>query len=367
MEEHITHVGMDVHKAKIMVGYLTGGAKEPEIFEVENTPRGVGKLIRRLRSTHGEVESCYEAGPCGYALYRELKKAGIKCNVVAPSLIPKGSGDKVKTDRRDARHLAMYQRSGILHYVAVPGEAAESVRDLARLRESIQHDVVALRHRLSKQLLRNGRVYPGKAWSLAHERWMVAQRFGEEESQYVYEEDRGRLEYLLQRRDVVEKRILGLAGTERYKKDVDALRCLRGFDTLNSMMLLAELVDVRRFPDGAHLAGYLGMGCYESSSGGHEYRGSITKTGNSHARRILVEAAHPYMHRPSLTGRVKERLKDQPARTVALAWEAQQRLHKRYWCLVNKGKPHQVATVAVARELCGVICAILKAPAERFN
>jgi transposase len=355
-------VGMDVHKEFITVSVLEGDHERPRpAVTIPNEPLKVRRLFGRMKA-EGEVRSCYEAGSCGYEVYRQLVGMGLSCEVIAPGLIPVRSGDRVKTDRRDAEKLARLLRAGELTSIRVPSEVEEALRDLCRCREDVREDVIRQRHRLLKFLLRHGRIYgEGKHWTLAHWRWLRAQSFEEPLVQMVFVEYLSHLESTLGRLRALDQELGAVAEREPYKARVAHLRCLRGIDTLSAVMLLAEVCDFRRFEHPRELMAFLGLIPSEHSSGGKVRRGSITKTGNSHARRVLVEAAWHYRHPPRRSGKVIARWKDQPGEIVAHAYKAQERLHRRYFRLVSRGKPSPVAAVAVARELCGFVWAIARA------
>jgi transposase len=364
-------VGMDVHKERIAVSVLPEGAREPRpVVMIANTPGEIRKLFTRLRK-EGEIRACYEAGSCGYEVYRLLVAldggAGdIHCEVIAPSLIPVKAGDRVKTDRRDAEKLARLYRAGELTSIRVPTEAQEALRDLVRCREDLREAATAERHQLLKFLLRHGRVFTGtkKHWSLAHWAWLRQQRFDDATLQVVFGQYLARLESTIGRLETVDKEIGRVAETAPYKAAVGRLRCLRGIDTLSAVGLIAEIYDFKRFGRASEFMAFVGLVPSERSSGSKQRRGSITKTGNSHARRLLVEAAWHY-RRParlrSLT--MRRRWESQAPGIVAHAQLAQERLHRRFTRLTSRGKASQVAVTAVARELCGFVWAIGRADA----
>jgi len=355
-------VGMDVHKEMISVAVFEGSRAEGRpAVTISNEPGRIRKLFSKLRR-EGEVRACYEAGSCGYEVYRQLAVLGIGCDVVAPGLIPVRVGDRVKTDRRDATKLARLLRAGELTSIRVPSAAEEALRDLIRCREDAREDVLRQRHHVLKFLLRHGRIFSEtRHWTLAHWKWLRAQRFDEPLAQVVFTEYRTTLEKTLARVTVLDQQIALLANDRPYKALVSRLRCLRGIDTLSAMALVAEICDFSRFEHPRELMAYLGLVPSERSSGGKHRRGSITKTGNGHARRVFVEAAWHYRHAPARSATLKVRWKDQPPSVVDHAYKAQERLHRRYQRLTSRGKPSQVAIVAVARELCGFVWAIARA------
>ena len=357
MADAISHVGLDVHQAEIAVALLPPGGQQPEEFRVGGDARGVGKLIRRLRKQEGRVECAYEAGPCGYALQRQFEESGIACVVVAPSLIPVKPGERIKTDRRDARKLAEQLRAGMLTAVCAPSEAQEAVRDLCRCREAAREDLMRARHRLSKMLLRRGRVYrAGKNWTQKHRRWLLSLVWEHEAERVVFGDYLGAIEQLEERLRGLDAALETQSGVAPYRDPVGWLRCFRGVDTVNAMTIVAELYDAVRFRSPRQLMAYLGMVPSEYSTGGKRRQGAITKSGNRHVRRALVNAAWHYRHRPAVGRTLRVRRQGQPAPIVALADRAQQRLHRRFFhLLLRRGKPPQKAVVAVARELVGFL------------
>ena len=357
----VLHVGLDVHKDSISVAILEGDLREGRpTLTVPNDPKQLRRLFERLRK-EGEVRACYEAGSCGYEVHRLLASMSIACDVVAPSLIPVRAGDRIKTDRRDAEKLARLFRAGELTSIRVPTEAEEALRDLVRCREDVREDVLRERHRLLKFLLRHGRVFhDGKHWTLAHWAWLRRQRCDDPAAQTVLVEYLSRLESTLDRLKALDQELARAAEREPYKTPVARLRCLRGIDTVSAIALVAEVCDFKRFEHPREMMAFLGLVPSERSSGGKQRRGSITKTGNGHARRILVEAAWHYRHPPRRSATIQARWKGQPKDVVDHAWKAQERLYRRHFRLTSRGKPSQVATVAVARELCGFVWAIAR-------
>lgn len=362
MEKGITYVGLDVHAKSIAIAELPPGAQQPTMREIPNDSKLIRRTFKRLLEDHVELRCCYEAGPCGFELYRLLTSMAIPCEVVAPGLIPVRAGDRVKTDHRDARKLARLHRAGELTMIRVPSSEEEAVRDVVRAREDVRKDLVAARHRLSKFLIRHGRVFSaGSKWTRRYWAWLRSQRFDNAHERLTFEHYVYQVDHLLERRAHLEREIARIAATDSYKTTVDRLSCLRGISVLSAMVLVAELQDFRRFRSPRELMAYVGLVPSEKSSGGREWRGGITKTGNSHARRILVEAAWAYRHRPAFGPRARNALEQQPPELAARARRAQHRLHKRYARLVGRGKKHQVAATAVARELCGFVWGLMAA------
>lgn len=362
MDEGITYVGMDVHKASISVAMVSGGKGKGVVqWELRNEPGEVRRLVRKLRREGGgEVVCAYEAGPCGYGLQRELRRQGLSCQVVAPSLIPRRAGDRIKTDRRDARKLAELLRAGLLTEVHPPSEAEEAMRDLCRCRDDARGDLLRARHRLSKMLLRRDLRYAGRAWTEAHRRWLWTLHLEHAAARAVLEDYLLALDQIGARLSELEARLLAVAQEDPYRERVGRLRCFRGIDTVTAMTLLAELHGFERFAKPRQLMAYLGLVPREHSSGGSVHRGGITKSGNRHIRRLLVEAAHHYRHRPGVGAALRRRRAGQPAAVIALADRAQQRLHRRYSRMVmGRGQPVAKAVVACARELSGYLWAVL--------
>jgi transposase len=363
MENNTTFVALDDSKRRIVAGVLRAESMEPELRELAHTPEQVGRFVRRLLREGRPVQICYEAGVSGYDLYRQVTAAGASCAVVAPSLTPRRPGQRIKTDRRDAGKLVRLFRAGELTLVHVPNEAEEAVRDLVRCREAVRQDVGRWRHRVLKLLLRHGRVYPlGRHWSTRHWAWLRSQRFADAILQRAFDATRLALEQALGRQAELDKELEAIAGSAPYREAVGWLRCFRGVDTLSALMLVAEIVDFRRFRRPRELMAYLGLVPTEHSSGDRHARGGLTKAGNTHARRLLIEAAWHYRHRPTWHGRVGRRTQGQPAEIVSQAWRAQQRLHRRYRHLVGHGKRPPVAAAAVARELVGFLWAAMTRP-----
>ncbi|KAF0170047.1 MAG: transposase [Caulobacteraceae bacterium] len=364
MQNNTIWVGLDVHAKMISVAVLSVGAKEPETSEIPNRVDKIERLVRGL-GERGVVHVCYEAGPCGFALYRQLRALGVDCDVIAPSLIPRKPGERIKTDRRDAIKLARYYRAGELTPIVVPGPAQEADRDLVRAREDTRRDRTAARHRLGKFLLRHGLHFgAGKSgWTKGHWEWIRRQSFEQASAQFTFEHYVAEVERLDVTLVRLEKEIDKLARTERFASRVDRLTCLHGIRTLTAMVLLAELGDLRRFEHPRQLMAYVGLVPSENSSGEDKKRGSITKTGNTHVRRVLVESSWAYRHgRTSLSPRVRVQLQEQPAEVTAIATKATQRLGRRYARMIARGKPAPVACTAVARELCGFIWALGREP-----
>jgi len=362
MTEGITWVGLDVHKANInvaMFGPLTPRAVQ---WQIANEPQAIRRMAKKFaRIGGGEIRVCYEAGPCGYVLQRQLNSyEDIVCEVIAPSLIPAKAGDRVKTDRRDALKLAELFRAGLLTEVHAPSEDDEWVRDLCRAREDAKQDLLRCRHRLSKFFLRHGIRFDGcRPWSrryMDHARKLklenaTAQSVLDDYLLAVSQHDERVLE--------LERRMSDLADGDCYRERASKLMCFRGIAVVTAMTIVAEIHDFSRFKSPRQLMAYLGVIPSECSSGGKENRGAITKTGNSHVRRVLVEAAWHYRHPPRVGVKLRKRREGQPGAVIAVADKAQRRIHRRYLRLSEK-KPRNKATVACARELVGFIWAVMQ-------
>lgn len=359
MKNSNTWVGIDQHADSLRIA--TFGDEEVQArqeYEIIPDSKGMVSLLKRLKSIAGKVHCVYEAGPCGYELYRYLNDHGIECEVVAPSLVPRKPGDRVKTDRRDARKLARLYRAGELTKVEVPEEQREELRDLIRAREDLVEDVMRRRHRLAKYLLRHGHRYrQGKAWTERFWRWVDEIEWGEGPAQQVMMEYRIGLEQAEEQLSRLNQAVEEQAEAKEQQAWVGRQKVFRGIQTLTAMTVWAEMGSLKRYTKAAAFMAAIGLVPSEHSSGKKTRRFSITKTGNAHVRRVLIEAAWHYRHRPLVSNRLKERRKGQPAEVVAIAQKADVRLHRKFHRLVNRGKPPAVAAVSVARELAGFMWA----------
>lgn len=364
MEGSITWVGIDAHKKTLAVAVLAPGAKTPEEFTVDNTEKAIRKLARKLtRASRGkEVRACYEAGTCGYTLQRRLEAAGVVCEVVAPSLIPRKPGERIKTDRRDALKLAELQRAGVLTMVSPPSPEQEAVRDLCRCRETVRADLHRCRHRLIKLLVRRGLVFDPhqRLWSLAHRRWLEQLTFDNDVDRVVVAEYKLAIEQAERRLKAMDQELEKAAQLPLYREHVAWLRCFRGIDTTVALIFIAELHGVERFDSPRALASYLGLVPSLYSSGDSAHRGKITKTGNGHIRRALVQACWQYRHRPSAGVGLRKRREGQPERVLTIAVEAERRLNSRYVRLKARGKNSNKVVIAIARELVCFLWAALR-------
>lgn len=361
MEERSTFVGLDVHKDTIAVAMLAPGGASVVSWQVPHDPVAVRRLAKRLQgAAPGGVETCYEAGGSGFTLQRQLHAAGIGCTVVAPSLIPVKPGDHIKTDRRDARKLAELFRARLLTPVHPPTPAEEAVRDLCRAREDAKMDLCRAKRRLGTFLLRRGLVYRrARAWGCWHRNWLHSLRFELAVDQGVFDHYLAEVEHLEDRVRTLEAQLHAVAAAPPYRAPVGWLRCFRGIDTVTALTIVAELHSFHRFTGPRPLMAYLGLVPMEHSSGDRHRRRGITKAGNAHVRRVLIEAAWHYRHRPGVGTKLRQRRVDQPAWAIALADKAQQRLCRRYARLAARGKPSTKIIPAVARELVGFLWAAL--------
>lgn len=361
----ITCVGLDVHKETIAVAVARVGLEPESLGTIPNTPESVVKLMRRLGPAKN-LRVCYEAGPCGYAIFRQLQKLGIECVVVAPSLVPQRAGDRVKTDRRDALKLARLHRSGELVAVWVFDEAQEALRDLVRAREDTIEDRLRKRHQLSKFLLRLEVRPPEKvrAWSSKHKQWLQGLKFEQPAQQIVFREYMQALHETETRLQRLESELAELAQNCPHAAVIAALQSLRGVGMLTAVTLVAELGDLSRFATAQQLMAYTGLVPSEHSSGGNQRRGGITKCGNAHVRRVIIEAGWHYRNAPRVGEALRARQEGVPPAINNLTWKAQHRLNLKYRRLVGRGKPKQVAVVAVGRELLGFVWAIAREVAQ---
>jgi len=361
MQGKIRFLGMDVHAETIAVAIAEPDGEVRSLGTIANRAESIRKLVKKLGSVE-QLRACYEAGPTGYVLYWQLTELGIECEVIAPTLVPVKSGDRVKTDRRDAERLARSHRAGDLTAVWVPDEGSEALRDLVRAREAAKQDQLRARHRLSKFLLRTGRRPERKikAWTGVHMTWVRQLRFEQPAQEST------RLDYLHEV-EHMEERVLRLeqAITEAIQlaspgmqKVIQGLQALRGIAEISAVTIVAELGQLSRFESARQLMGYSGAVPSENSSGKRTQRGGITKAGNAHLRRIVVEAAWSYRLRPGIGPRLRKRQENVPEEIKEIAWKAQIRLTKRYARLAAAGKDQRKIVTAVGRELLGFIWAI---------
>src|ERR1700746_1664781 len=362
MADRITYVGLDVHKDSIVVAVAVGGLRGEvrEYGRIANAPTALDRLLAKLGGDGMSLRFCCEAGPCGYGIQRRLSTQGHECIVVAPSLIPRRAGDRVKTDRRDAASLAKLHRAGELTAGWVPDVGHEAMRDLVRARLDAVHSLRRARQQLSGFLLRHGCHYGRPAWTKLHRRWLAGLKFEQAIHHLVLEDYVQAVEAAEARRDRLTAQIEAMLPDWTLAPIVAALQTMRGTALVNAATLIAELGDLSRFANPRQLMAYLGLVPSEHSSGASVKRGGLTKAGNSAARRLLIEAAWTYR----FPARVRRELvlpqegQHKPVREIA--WKAQLRLCARYRKLARTGKPANVVTAAIARELAGFIWAIAR-------
>lgn len=362
MQKSTMFVGMDVHKESIDIALAPAGQGEVRSYgRIAGDLNAVDKIIRKLRSKNQVLNFVYEAGPCGYALHRHLTRKGIACSVVAPSMIPRFPGDRIKTDRRDAIKLARGHRSGDFSGVYVPRAEDEAIRDLTRGREDAVQASKRARQQLGALLLRQNIRYGGKkAWTRSHMSWIARVAMPEPVQQIVFQEYVNAVEEARQRVERITEQLRAAATAWRMAPVVEALQALRGVSLVAGASILAELGDLTRFGNPRQLMAFVGLVPSQYSSGPHRRMGSITKTGNSHARRMLVEAAWAYRFPARVARGLCERQEGLPQKACEISWKAQLRLCKKYRRLAARGKIKQVITTAIARELLGYIWAIAK-------
>ncbi|QBR04080.1 IS110 family transposase [Paraburkholderia pallida] len=350
------YVGLDVHKDSITVAYALGSGEVELLGKIGTTQTDIDRLCKRLQSKAPRIRVVYEAGPCGYGLYRQLVQKGFDCMVCAPSLIPRKPGERVKTDRRDAIKLVRLLRTGDLSAVYVPTVDDEAFRDLARAWVSAKDDMKRARQRLKAFLLSHGVRYVGRAdWGAAHRRWVSAFSFDNLWQQLALDELRRTIEDRLAQCERLEAALREAVLNWRFYPAVLGLQAMRGVQFTTAVGMLAELGDLSRFAHPRQLMAWLGVTPSEHSSGNKRRQGSITKTGNSYARKLLVEAAWRYQHPARVSPEIQRRHEGIPKPIIDRAWDAQVRLCRRYRKLIARGKEKNIAVVAVARELSGFI------------
>jgi len=355
-----TIIAFDQHAATTVAAILLPGHRTSALQSLTSDSPTILRFVERVRR-QGPVQCCYEAGPCGFELQRALAAHQIPCDVIAPALIPRRPGDRVKTDRRDAGQLAILYRAGALTAIHIPTEQEEAARDLLRCREDIRADLLRARHRLSKFLLRHGRRFTAtkRAWTTRHAGWLQAQRWPLAALEQTHRAYVRAVDEAVGRLQAVDAELRDLLTLEPLRSRVERLRCFRGIDDLTALTIAAELGDARRFPSAPRVMAFTGLVPSEHSSGTKQARGAITKTGNAHLRRVLVESAWQYRHHPFLGPALRRRQQGAPTAVIDQAWHAQQRLHRRYRRLAARGKPTQHIVTAIARELSGFLWAAL--------
>ncbi len=332
-----------------------------EVDKIFHDEQSVRRLISRFRNP-ARVWACYEAGPTGYELYRLLVSLGVRCEVVAPSLVPKGKGDRVKTDKRDARRLAGLHRAGQLTAIGVPSPEEEAVRDLCRIRGDMVNALTRARNRLTKFLLRHGRVWRGGSnWTLLHQRWLAAQHFEHPALAATFAHYRSTVQLRDASLEAVEADLGRWCEQPPFGDAVRRLAAYRGVTAMGGLCLAAEVFDWHRFASARQFMSFTGLVPDEHSSGASEHRGHITKAGNANLRAQLIESAWAYQHRPAVGAGIRARQEGLPPEVVARAWAAQVRLSSRFRCLAARKNVRSVVAGAVARELAGFLWAEMTA------
>ena len=362
MKDTLKFVGLDVSKEKIAVAVAEEGREEPRYYGlIPNTPEAIRKLVKKLGNPD-VLRMCYEAGPTGYPLYRQLISLGVHCEVIAPSLIPKRAGDRIKTDRRDAIRLAQLYRAGELTSIYVPTKEDEALRDLVRAREDAKEDELRTKHRLTKFLLRHN-IHPPSGinkWTVKYFRWLDTLKFESAALRVTFQEYYHQLKEIKQRISRFDEEIKLHATEGIQAPKIEALQALRGVALITATSIVAEVGSFKRFPTAKHFMAYVGLIPSESSSGDKRRQGEITKTGNRHVRRLLIESAWSYRYQPAVKGNLKRRQDGVSPTIQRISWKAQNRLHTRYFRLLSRGKERGKAITAVARELAGFIWAIMQ-------
>jgi len=361
VKKNIRFVGLDVHAETVAAAVADSDGEVRSLGMIPNRPESVRKLVRKLGPAHS-LRVCYEAGPCGYVLYWQLTEMGVHCDVIAPTLVPVKSGDRIKTDRRDAQKLARCYRAGDLTPVWVPDEAHEALRDLVRAREAAKKDQLRARHRLQKLLLRRGLRPPEgiKTWTPRHLAWVKTLHLAPAALDATLLDYVSEVDHANERIERLERAIDQAieAAPAQIRALIEGLQSLRGVARISAATIVAEVGMLSRFRRAKQLMGYTGVVSREHSSGDRIRRGAITKTGNAHLRRILIEAAWSYRYRPNIGAELRRRQATASERVKEIAWKAQHRLHYRYARLAGRGKLKQQVVTAVARELAGFVWAI---------
>lgn len=370
MANSITWVGIDDDKMNLTVAVLRGMRRQdPDVRRIPNEDRALGRWVRRLvrESNGGEIRMCYEAGPNGFALMRRLEALGpVVVEVAAPSLTPRRSGQRVKTDPIDAKKLAHLYRSDELQMIAIPDEESESSRDLVRTYHRVGEELTRKRHHILKFLVRRGRIYrDGSHWTGKHRSWLRAQRFEWWKDTASFEELLSGMRELEDRRERLMGSMERLVHEDKRTIEVGVLRCFRGIDTAMALTLVTEIFQVARFDHPRRMMNYFGLTPSVYQSADKEIRGRITKAGNRYVRWVFGHVAKQYRHPPRVGVDLKRRRQGQPVWAIEIADRAHHRLHRRYWSLVLRGMPKAKATTAVARELISFVWEALTEAAYR--
>ena len=348
---------MDTHKKYHKIALQYPCREQLVELTIENNLRDIKKMVNKIKKqAPGKIEFCYEAGVCGFALKRRIEQLGCRCRVIAPSLVPRKPGERVKTDRRDAKKLLNMFKAGLLTEVHAPDESQEAARELTRLREVAKDNLKRVRHQILKFLTRHGYVYrQGRHWTQRHITWLRSIEFTEPMLKDVFESYFNDMIYCIGRLEDLDRQVEILAGSKEYKQVVGLLCCYHGIETLTAITILTEIFEFGRFESPRHLMSYLGLTPSEDSSGDKQNKGAITKSGNKRIRRLLNETSWHYRHLYVPSAALKKRREGQPKWAVEIADAAGRRLSKRHRYLINKGKMPCKANIAVARELAGFI------------
>ena len=356
----IAYIGVDYHLHSLSIAVMLEGEKEfSDLVRLKNMDKVISKYMKKLSSKF-EIKACYEASSNGYSFQRKMSSWGYHCDVIAPSLIPKKSGDRRKNDFRDAKNLARLYANGLLTVVNLPTEYEESVRTFIRCRLAFKESEKRVKQQINSLLLAQDLYWAHSKWTKQHLDWLAKLRMPNEFLQQVLDEYVGHLEYLRTRIRHLDDQIDELASSEIYAPSVKRLKALKGISTLTAMVLISEITDFRRFPNPRALMAFLGLIPSENSSGDKQKGGSITKAGNNRCRTILIESVQHYKKHPHLSLQMKHDLTQVDAQSANMAIKCLKRLHKRYWALTMKGKIHPVAITAIAREFVGFIWAIMQ-------
>jgi transposase len=362
MKNTITYVAMDTHKKEHKVALHYPDKEVIENITIRNTASEISKMVKKiLKKAPSEVRFCYEAGVCGFDLKRKIESLGCECSVIAPSLTPVKPGERVKTDRRDALKLLSMFKAGMLTEVYAPEPEQEAARELTRLYQTGRENLMRIHHQLLKFLTRHGYIYhEGDHWTQKHLRWLRNLEFEETVMKEVFDSYFTEMQHCMQRLESLSKQVEQLADSEPYKEIVGLLKCFHGIKTLTAISIITEIFNFGRFANPRDLMSYLGLTPSESSSGEKQKKGAITGTGNKRVRRLLSEVSWHYQHPYHISRELKRRRTDQPQWAIDIADSAGQRLRKRYWYLVNRGKMPCKAITAVARELVGFIWSVMR-------
>ena len=355
----IAHLGVDYHIKTVTITVYINDEGFYETVRFKNSDKTIAKYLKKL-SKQFEIRLCYEASSSGYVFQRKMEKLGYHCDVIAPSLIPRKPGDKRKNDHRDSKKLAENYAKGLLTVVHPPTEFEESIRGLVRCQLAMKNSEKRIKNQINSYLLSQGHRWPKSRWTLEHYSWLSNLELRDQYSQMALEEYMGHLEYITARVQALKQEVEKIATSEIYAPSVKKLRAFRGIGTMTAMLLIAEITDFRRFPTAGALMAYLGLIPGEESSDSKSKNKAITKAGNTRCRKAIIGAIQHYMKKPRLTAPMKRDLQEVDAHSANIAIKCMKRLNKRFWALTCKGKTHNKAKVAVAREFVGFIWAMMQ-------